>query len=44
MLRYAARPDAPRLVLTAGLRTPFVKAGGVFQGEDAAHLGAQLAS
>jgi len=42
MLRYAARSDASRLVLAAGLRTPFVKAGGVFAKDDAARLGAGL--
>ena len=42
-LHYAHRPGHPRLVLAAGLRTPFVKAGGVFQREDAAHLGALVA-
>ncbi|MFT4539449.1 MAG: acetyl-CoA acetyltransferase family protein [Planctomycetota bacterium] len=30
------------IVLAAGLRTPFVKAGGVYSGEDAGHLGARL--
>jgi len=30
-------------VLVAGLRTPFVKAGGLFMKEDAAHLGALVA-
>ena len=33
--------DGPSIVLAAGLRTPFVRAGGAFQGEDAAHLGAR---
>ncbi len=33
---------APRIVLAAGWRTPQVKAGGVFAGEDAAHLGAAV--
>ncbi len=42
MLRYAARSDAPRLVLAAGLRTPFVKAGGLLARDDAARLGAGL--
>ena len=31
------------VVLAAGLRTPWVKAGGAFQGENAGHLGARLA-
>ena len=39
MLRYAAQPDHPRLVLAAGVRTPFAKAGGRFAREDVAHLG-----
>ncbi len=43
MLAYAAKPDAPRLVLAAGVRTPFVKAGGAFMQEDAGHLGALVA-
>jgi acetyl-CoA C-acetyltransferase/acetyl-CoA acyltransferase len=33
---------APRIVLAAGWRSPQVKAGGVFGGEDAAHLGAAV--
>jgi acetyl-CoA acetyltransferase family protein len=43
MLAFAARPNTPRLVLAAGIRTPFVKAGGAFAREDAAHLGALVA-
>tara|TARA_R110002126_G_scaffold5647_3_gene30258 strand:+ start:6251 stop:7564 length:1314 start_codon:yes stop_codon:yes gene_type:complete len=35
-------PKGPSIVLAAGLRSPFTRAGGVFQGEDAAHLGARL--
>jgi len=31
------------IVLAAGLRTPFMKAGGTFAKEDAAHLGARVA-
>jgi acetyl-CoA acetyltransferase family protein len=31
------------IVLAAGLRTPFVRAGGVFKREDAGHLGARVA-
>jgi acetyl-CoA C-acetyltransferase/acetyl-CoA acyltransferase len=33
-------PSARTIVLAAGLRTPWVRAGGVFSGEDAGHLGA----
>ncbi|MFN0243256.1 MAG: thiolase family protein [Planctomycetota bacterium] len=33
----------PPIVLAAGLRTPWVKAGGVFAGEDAGHLSACVA-
>ena len=42
MLRYAARPNAPRLVIAAGLRTPFVKAGGQLAHDDAGRLGSGL--
>ena len=31
------------IVLAAGLRTPFVRAGGAFEREDAGHLGARVA-
>lgn len=34
--------EAPPIVIAAGLRTPFVRSGGAFQGEDAGHLGARL--
>ncbi|MFT7677260.1 MAG: acetyl-CoA acetyltransferase family protein [Planctomycetota bacterium] len=34
--------EAPPIVLAAGLRSPFVRSGGVFQGEDPGHLGARL--
>ena len=34
--------DAPPIVLAAGLRTPWAKAGGAFKKEDAGHLGARL--
>lgn len=34
--------EAPPIVIAAGLRSPFVRSGGVFQGEDAGHLGARL--
>ncbi len=36
-------PSARTIVLAAGLRTPWVRAGGVFAGEDAGHLGAVVA-
>lgn len=42
-IRYAPRAGDPPLVLVGGIRTPFVKAGGAFQHEDAAHLGALVA-
>lgn len=35
--------DGPRIVLAAGLRSPWVKAGGAFRKEDAGHLGARVA-
>ncbi|MFQ5748345.1 MAG: acetyl-CoA C-acyltransferase, partial [Planctomycetota bacterium] len=35
--------NGSEVVLAAGLRTPWVRAGGVFQGEDAGHLGARVA-
>lgn len=35
-------PKGPSIVLAAGLRTPFTRAGGVLKTEDAAHLGARL--
>ncbi|KAA3609538.1 MAG: acetyl-CoA C-acyltransferase [Planctomycetota bacterium] len=34
--------NGPSVVLAAGLRSPWVRAGGVFRGENAAHLGARL--
>jgi acetyl-CoA C-acetyltransferase/acetyl-CoA acyltransferase len=38
------RPAPDRTtVIAAGVRTPWVKAGGAFAGEDAGHLGAQVA-
>ncbi len=36
--------DRPRIVLAAGLRVPQARAGGVFAGENAGHLGAAVAS
>ncbi len=39
---YAVRPDSS-IVLAAGLRSPFARAGGAFARENAAHLGAQVA-
>ncbi len=39
---YAFRPEK-RIVLAAGLRSPFVRAGGAYAKEDAAHLGAATA-
>src|SRR5262245_16628049 len=38
---YAVRPDTS-IVLAAGLRTPFARAGGAYAREDAAHLGAHV--
>ncbi len=35
--------SGPEVVLAAGLRSPWVRAGGAFQKEDAGHLGAQVA-
>ncbi|HRV80127.1 MAG TPA: acetyl-CoA C-acyltransferase, partial [Planctomycetota bacterium] len=37
------RNDGPPIVLAAGLRTPWARAGGAFQREDAGHLGARIA-
>ncbi|MEZ5966373.1 MAG: thiolase family protein [Planctomycetota bacterium] len=42
MIGYAARPQ-PDIVLAAGLRTPWARAGGRFAKEDAGHLGAVVA-
>ncbi|MCB9913612.1 MAG: thiolase family protein [Planctomycetes bacterium] len=42
MKPYSRRDGGPEIVLAAGLRTPQVKAGGVFAKEDAAHLGSRL--
>ena len=39
---YAFRPSK-NIVLAAGLRSPFARAGGAFQRENAAHLGAHVA-
>ena len=35
--------DGPEIVLAAGIRSPWARAGGDFRGEDAAHLGARVA-
>ena len=35
--------EGPTVVLAAGLRSPWVKAGGQFMREDAGHLGAHVA-
>src|SRR5690606_12282332 len=35
--------STPSIVLAAGLRTPWARAGGVFRKEDAGHLGARVA-
>ncbi len=42
MTSYSHREGGPEIVLAAGLRTPQVKAGGLFAREDAAHLGSRL--
>lgn len=34
--------QGPEIVLAAGLRSPWVRAGGAFAGEDAGHLGARV--
>ena len=39
---YSVRPEKS-IVIAAGLRTPFVRAGGAFERENAAHLGARVA-
>jgi len=36
-------PTTPRIVLAAGVRTPWARAGGAFAQEDAGHLGALVA-
>ncbi|MDP6850756.1 MAG: thiolase family protein [Planctomycetota bacterium] len=43
MVHYTKSENGPSIVLAAGIRTPWVRAGGLFRGEDAAHLGAQVA-
>jgi acetyl-CoA C-acetyltransferase/acetyl-CoA acyltransferase len=35
-------PSASSIVIAAGLRSPWIKAGGQFRGEDAGHLGAAV--
>ncbi len=42
MTTYTQREGGPEIVLAAGLRTPQVKAGGLFAKEDVAHLGSRL--
>jgi acetyl-CoA C-acetyltransferase len=43
MLAYNLLENGSPIVIAAGLRTPWVKAGGVFRHEDAGNLGAQVA-
>ncbi|RMH03379.1 MAG: thiolase family protein [Planctomycetota bacterium] len=43
MVQIALHRDGPSLVLAAGLRTPWARAGGAFAKEDAGHLGAHVA-
>ncbi len=42
MTTYTRTSGGPEIVLAAGLRTPQVKAGGLFAKEDAGHLGSGL--
>jgi acetyl-CoA C-acetyltransferase len=43
MLAYNLLENGPPIVIAAGLRSPWVKAGGIFRDEDAGNLGAQVA-
>ena len=43
MIQHKQSADGPEVVLAAGIRTPWARAGGAFRGEDAAHLGARIA-
>jgi acetyl-CoA C-acetyltransferase/acetyl-CoA acyltransferase len=43
MLAYNLIQDGPPIVLAAGLRSPWVRAGGAFKFEDAGNLGASVA-
>ncbi len=43
MLAYNLTQDGPSIVLAAGLRSPWARAGGAFRSEDAGHLGGSLA-
>jgi acetyl-CoA acetyltransferase family protein len=43
MRPYSAKDSSSDIVLLAGLRTPWAKAGGKFMQTDAGHLGAQVA-
>ncbi len=43
MLAYNLLDDGPDIVLAAGLRSPWVRAGSAFRYEDAGHLGARVA-
>lgn len=43
MIQRSVSKDAPSIVLAAGIRSPWAKAGGALQYEDAAGLGARVA-
>ncbi|NQU50388.1 MAG: thiolase family protein [Planctomycetes bacterium] len=43
MLAYNLTQDGPPIVLAAGLRSPWARAGGAFKHEDAGHLGGSVA-
>lgn len=43
MVQLALHRDGPSIVLAAGLRSPWARAGGAFGKEDAGHLGARIA-
>ena len=43
MLAYNLTQDGPPIVLAAGLRSPWVKAGGAYKKDDAGHLGGAVA-
>jgi len=42
MTSYSAKENGPNLVIAAGVRTPWARAGVAFASEDAGHLGARV--
>lgn len=43
MVHYPTSENSPEIVIAAGTRTPWARAGGVLKHENAGHLGAQVA-